>query len=36
VGEAADLDGLLLLLAGEGSDFINGAIIAADDGLAVQ
>ena len=36
VGEAADLDGLLLLLAGEGSDFINGAIIAADDGLSVQ
>ena len=36
VGEAADLDGLLLLLAGESSDFINGAVIAADDGLSVQ
>ena len=36
VGGAEDLDGLLLLLAGEGSDFINGAIIAADDGLSVQ
>lgn len=36
VGEAADLDGLLVLLAGEDSGFINGAIIAADDGLSVQ
>ncbi len=35
VGKPEDLDGLLLLLAGEQSDFINGAIIAADDGLNV-
>lgn len=35
VGEAADLDGLMLLLASENSGFINGAIIAADDGLAL-
>ncbi|MEF9943853.1 MAG: SDR family oxidoreductase [Burkholderiaceae bacterium] len=36
VGEAADLDGLLLLLAAGESGFINGAIIAADDGLSVM
>jgi NAD(P)-dependent dehydrogenase (short-subunit alcohol dehydrogenase family) len=35
VGEASDLDGLLLLLAAEESQFINGAVIAADDGLSV-
>ncbi|MFN7573005.1 MAG: SDR family oxidoreductase [Betaproteobacteria bacterium] len=35
VGEAADLDGLLLLLVAEESQFINGAVIAADDGLSV-
>ena len=35
MGEPRDLDGLLLLLcAGEASRFINGAIIAADDGFA--
>ena len=34
LGEARDLDGLLLLLcSGEPSRFINGAIIAADDGF---
>jgi NAD(P)-dependent dehydrogenase (short-subunit alcohol dehydrogenase family) len=35
LGEPADLDGLLLLLASDASGFINGAAIAADDGLAV-
>jgi NAD(P)-dependent dehydrogenase (short-subunit alcohol dehydrogenase family) len=35
VGDAADLDGTLLLLVAEESHFINGAIIAVDDGLAV-
>ncbi len=35
VGEASDLDGTLLLLVAEESQFINGAIIAADDGLSV-
>jgi NAD(P)-dependent dehydrogenase (short-subunit alcohol dehydrogenase family) len=35
VGEAADLDGLLLPLVAEESQFINGAVIAADDGLSV-
>ena len=34
MGEPRDLDGLLLLLcAGDASRFINGAIIAADDGF---
>ncbi|WP_295997445.1 SDR family oxidoreductase [Rugamonas sp.] len=32
-GKPEDLDGLLLLLAGEDSHFINGAIISADDGM---
>lgn len=36
VGKPEDLDGLLLLLASDASDFINGAAITADDGLAVQ
>ncbi len=36
VGNAADLDGLLLLLASDESQFINGAVIAADDGLSVS
>jgi len=36
LGEPEDLDGLLLLLAGEESRFINGAIMAADDGMSVQ
>lgn len=35
VGEPKDLDGTLLLLASDEARFINGAIIAADDGLAV-
>jgi NAD(P)-dependent dehydrogenase (short-subunit alcohol dehydrogenase family) len=34
VGQPEDLDGLVLLLASEQSRFINGAVIAADDGLA--
>ena len=36
VGDAADLDGLLLLLVAGESEFINGAIVAADDGLSVM
>lgn len=35
LGNAEDLDGLLLLLASDQSDFINGSIIAADDGFGV-
>ena len=35
VGQPSDLDGLVLLLASEQSHFINGAVIAADDGLAI-
>ncbi len=35
VGTAEDLDGVLLLLVAEESQFINGAIIAADDGMSV-
>ena len=35
VGAPQDLDGLLVLLASAQSDFINGAIIAADDGFAL-
>jgi NAD(P)-dependent dehydrogenase (short-subunit alcohol dehydrogenase family) len=34
VGKPEDLDGLLLLLASERSGFVNGAVIAADDGLS--
>jgi NAD(P)-dependent dehydrogenase (short-subunit alcohol dehydrogenase family) len=33
VGKPEDLDGLLLLLASNQSGFVNGAVIAADDGL---
>jgi NAD(P)-dependent dehydrogenase (short-subunit alcohol dehydrogenase family) len=36
LGKPEDLDGLLLLLAGEDSRFINGAIVTADDGMSVQ
>lgn len=36
LGQPEDLDGLLLLLASEESRFINGAIVAADDGLSAQ
>lgn len=35
VGTADDLDGVLLLLVADESQFINGAIIAADDGMSV-
>jgi NAD(P)-dependent dehydrogenase (short-subunit alcohol dehydrogenase family) len=35
LGQPDDLDGLLLLLASDASGFINGAAIAADDGMAV-
>jgi NAD(P)-dependent dehydrogenase (short-subunit alcohol dehydrogenase family) len=35
VGGAEDLDGVLLLLVADESQFINGAIIAADDGMSV-
>lgn len=35
LGKPEDLDGLLLLLCSDQSGFINGAIIAADDGFAV-
>ena len=34
VGTAEDLDGVLLLLVAEESQFINGAVIAADDGMS--
>lgn len=36
LGQPEDLDGLLLLLASEESRFINGAIVAADDGMSIQ
>ena len=36
LGHPENLDGLLLLLASDESQFINGAIIAADDGMSVQ
>ncbi|HVE88837.1 MAG TPA: SDR family oxidoreductase [Burkholderiaceae bacterium] len=35
VGAAEDLDGVLLLLVAEESQFINGAIVSADDGMSV-
>jgi NAD(P)-dependent dehydrogenase (short-subunit alcohol dehydrogenase family) len=35
IGRPEDLDGLLLLLVAEESQFINGAIVTADDGLSV-
>jgi hypothetical protein len=35
VGKPEDLDGLLLLLASDQSGFVNGAAIAADDGLSL-
>ena len=35
VGQASDLDGVLLLLASEQSGFMNGSIISADDGLVI-
>jgi len=36
IGTPEDLDGVLLLTVAEESQFINGAIIAADDGLSVS
>lgn len=36
LGKPEDLDGLLLLLAAEESHFLNGTIVAADDGMSVQ
>ena len=35
VGKPEDLDGVLLLLASDRSSFVNGAVIAADDGFGV-
>jgi len=35
VGEASDLDSALLMLVADESQFINGAVIAVDDGLSV-
>jgi NAD(P)-dependent dehydrogenase (short-subunit alcohol dehydrogenase family) len=35
LGEPQDLDGLLLLLASDHSRFVNGAVIAADDGFGL-
>jgi NAD(P)-dependent dehydrogenase (short-subunit alcohol dehydrogenase family) len=35
VGKPEDLDGVLLLLASDRSRFVNGAVIAADDGFSV-
>jgi NAD(P)-dependent dehydrogenase (short-subunit alcohol dehydrogenase family) len=35
LGKPEDLDGILLLLASDQSDFINGAVITADDGFGV-
>ncbi|MGE0735724.1 MAG: glucose 1-dehydrogenase [Alphaproteobacteria bacterium] len=36
VGDASDLDGLILLLCSEAGRFINGATITADDGMIVS
>jgi NAD(P)-dependent dehydrogenase (short-subunit alcohol dehydrogenase family) len=36
VGDPSDLDGMLLLLASDGSRFINGSIMTADDGAALS
>jgi NAD(P)-dependent dehydrogenase (short-subunit alcohol dehydrogenase family) len=35
IGSPEDLDGALLLLVADESQFINGAVLAADDGLSV-
>jgi NAD(P)-dependent dehydrogenase (short-subunit alcohol dehydrogenase family) len=35
VGDPADLDALIVLLASSESHFINGSVIAADDGFGV-
>jgi NAD(P)-dependent dehydrogenase (short-subunit alcohol dehydrogenase family) len=36
VGKPEDLDALVLLLCSDASGFVNGAVIAADDGLAIS
>jgi NAD(P)-dependent dehydrogenase (short-subunit alcohol dehydrogenase family) len=36
VGKPEDLDGALLLLVADESQFINGAVLTADDGLSVS
>ena len=36
LGQPEDLDGLLLLLASDEARFINGSVIAADDGMSAQ
>jgi NAD(P)-dependent dehydrogenase (short-subunit alcohol dehydrogenase family) len=36
VGKPEDLDGVLLMLCADQSGFINGSVIAADDGLSVS
>jgi NAD(P)-dependent dehydrogenase (short-subunit alcohol dehydrogenase family) len=36
VGKPEDLDGLLLMLAADESQFINGAVISADDGFGIS
>lgn len=36
IGDASDLDGLILLLCSDAGRFINGATIAADDGMIVS
>jgi NAD(P)-dependent dehydrogenase (short-subunit alcohol dehydrogenase family) len=35
LGKPEDLDGLILLLSSEHSNFVNGAVIAADDGFGI-
>jgi hypothetical protein len=35
VGKPEDLDALIVLLASQQSHFVNGAVIAADDGFAI-
>jgi NAD(P)-dependent dehydrogenase (short-subunit alcohol dehydrogenase family) len=35
IGKPEDLDALLVMLASDQSHFVNGAIIAADDGFGV-
>jgi hypothetical protein len=35
VGQPADLDALLVMLCANESHFVNGAVIAADDGFGV-
>jgi hypothetical protein len=36
VGAVEDLDGLVLLLASDESDMINGAVISIDDGMSLS